>query len=66
MKISDLKQRQKVKDKRTGETYQVSKRWNAVYLLDPQTKQPRMNLRSLATLLGQKYETLELDWLGVV
>lgn len=44
MKLCELKHRQTLKDKRTGEKLQVSKRWNGVYLLDQATKRPKYRL----------------------
>lgn len=38
MKISELKQRQKLRNIKTGEICQVSKKWDGVYLIDPKTK----------------------------
>lgn len=37
MQVKDLKQRQMVKDNRTGIVYRVSKRWNGTYLVNPAT-----------------------------
>lgn len=38
MQVKDLKQRQKIKNIKTGEILQVSKQWSGVYLVNPQTK----------------------------
>lgn len=61
MKFYELKQRQKVKDKKTGEVLQVSKRWHGVFLLNAISKKARYELT-----FGGMPTNENLDWLEPV